>query len=294
MAVTWPSIKCTVTELALIGYSAWLAAGRRKPALSLALVCLVAAQLAGCYGATGDFGRPEPGPITDKFLPATGKAQAQARGEPVSDYNLTDNEKLLRNRAVHLQNPPHARDWYGRSVTRMEAARVLPGFGRAHAPDRYYAFLRSDKFRSSESRYERLKLDMYEDTELVLPFCEIARIVRLDDRQRLSATRRRPDLTAVEAANARGRVYENNLVINQVEYALEYRLAAYRYAIDRIEIETPSDQIWDTNRAWRRLSGAIVACESEPDRVRYGEAPVQHRSRIYTGPFDGEERVPQK
>lgn len=275
-------------------------AGRASPVLKTFLVPVgllgLGVLLSGCLGATGDFGRTETGPFTSQFLPSLGRANAIARDEPASYFNLTDNERLLRNRATHLTDPPHARDWSGRAVTALETTRVIPGYGRAHAPERYYGFLRSDRFRSSESRYMRLKSDIGADLELVPPFCAIAGIVRATDRDRISATRRRPDLTEVEFSNAHGRVYENNLVINQVDDALGYRLAAYRFAIDRMEMETPSEQIWEANRAWRYLSAAILACRQHVvgDRLHGAGDVSLRRSRIYTGPFEDDGPVPQK
>lgn len=260
-----------------------------------ALVFLLTMPLAGCFSQTGDLGRPHSGPLREKVLPVFGKANARARAEPVSYYNHTDNEKLLARRATYLQNPPHAKDWLGRAVTELETTRFVSGFGRAHAPDRYYGFLRSDRFRSSQSRYERLKFDISSDSELVTPFYAAARRVMRDDRERILAARRRPDLTALEMSNANGRVYENNLTIAQVGAALDYRLAAYRYAIDRMEIETPSDQILSANRAWRLLSATILSGKNEirkPNR-KAPSSLVHRRSRIYTGPFD-EGPVPQK
>lgn len=263
-----------------------------RVALVLGL-CLLAA---GCFSRTGDFGRPEAGPLNRHALPAFGKAKAYAREEPVSSYNLTDTERLMRRRATYLRFPPHTRDWFGRAVTELETNRVLEGFGRAHAPDRYYAYLRSDKFRSSQARYERLRFDITSDAELVSPFFSVASSVRRDDRERIRATRRRPDLTDLELANAKGRVHENALVIGQVSDALRYRLAAYRFAIDRLEIETPSDRIWDVNRAWRLLSGTIVAGENmlKKDEGKTAQAQPHRRSRIVTDTYTKDEPVPQK
>lgn len=251
--------------------------------------------LAGCFSQTGDLGRPHSGPLREKVLPVFGKANARARAEPVSYYNHTDNEKLLTRRATYLQFPPHTRDWLGRAVTELETTRFVSGFGRAHAPDRYYGFLRSDRFRSSQSRYERLKFDISSDSELVMPFYMAAQAVMRDDRERILAARRRPDLTDLERSNANGRVHENKLTIAQVGAALDYRLAAYRFAIDRMEIETPSNQILNANRAWRLLAASILAGK---DKLRKSNAktapnPVHRRSRIFTGPFD-EGPVPQK
>lgn len=260
------------------------------------LLVLLSLQVAGCFSRTGDFGRPETGPLREKVLPAFGKANARARSEPVSNYNHTDNEKLMNRRAIYLQNPPHVRDWLGRAVTELETTRVVSGFGRAHAPDRYYAFLRTDRFRSSQSRYERLKFDMTSDTQLIMPFYDAARAVKLDDRERVLATRRRPDLTAQESSNSHGRVHENNLTISQVGDALDYRLQAYRFAIDRMEIETPSNQILAANRTWRFLSAAILAGKQKlrkSNTVASQKGP-HRRSRIFTGPFEDDGPVPQK
>ncbi len=265
-------------------------AGRVLLVLSLCLLT------AGCFSKTGDFGRPEGGPLNRHALPALGKAKAYAREEPVSSYNLTDTERLMRRRATYLRFPPHTRDWFGRAVTEMETNRVLEGYGRAHAPDRYYAYLRSDKFRSSEARYERLRFDITSDAELVSPFFSVASNVRRDDRERIRATRRRPDLTELELANAKGRVHENALVIGQVSDALRYRLAAYRFAIDRLEIETPSDRIWDVNRAWRLLAGTIVAGENKlkADEGKIAQTRPHRRSRLVTKSYEKDEPVPQK
>ncbi|MEM8812454.1 MAG: hypothetical protein AAGF59_07520 [Pseudomonadota bacterium] len=265
-------------------------------AAALASILTASLVLTGCFSKTGDFGRPEAGPLRRTVLPAVGKSSAMIRAEPVSFYNLTDNEKLLRNRATYLRFPPHTRDWFGRAVTELETTRVVGGFGLAHAPTRYYGFLRSDRFRSSESRYERLKADILTDADLVQPFYAAARKVRFYDRERLLATRRRPDLTEAERLNATGRVHENTQIMNQVSAALRYRLAAYRFAIDRMEIETPSDQIYDANRAWRRLSAEIVSGEAALEQRRgpgEGHGTVR-RSRIYTGPFEDDGPVVQK
>ena len=257
------------------------------------IIPLMAVCLSGCYIATGDFGRREQNIYTEKILPGKGREAAKLRGEPVSNFNMTDDERQLRNRADYLRSPPHYKDWLGYATTKKEANRVYATFGAAHAPNRYYKFLRSDKFLSSETRYERLRFDITSDIELIPPFCTISRKVLDADRERILATRRSRDLSEEETENAYGRVYENDLVISNVEAALNYRVEAYKYAIEHLEIETPSDQIWVSNRAVRQLQANIAMCRQE---LKQGPAalPVAHRrSRIYTGPYD-EEPVYQK
>ena len=61
-------------------------------ALGLALLLCVAPASAH---ELGDFGRVKPGVLNDKLIPETDRLMRRLGNQPVSDFNLTDEEKFL-------------------------------------------------------------------------------------------------------------------------------------------------------------------------------------------------------
>ena len=270
------------------------------PVSSLAgavLAVLLAGLVAGCARPTGDFGRARPDLIHDELLPEAGRMAANMRGEPTSTFNLTDLEQELRNRAWALISPASSKDWVDAAATEGQRTRLIKPIDDKLDPRVYYLYLRSDKFRSSETRYERVIADITSDTELVRPFCQLAAEVEDTDVDRLNAMNRRPDLKPEEYSAAVGRVNENRRLIAWVKRALGFRLGAYRYAIDRLEIETPSrKRVWDANTAWRHLSGEIAFAQGgcrEKSRYDAEASGPARKSRIYTH-WGGERPAPVK
>lgn len=259
-----------------------------RPALSRALLlasaCLAAATLAACQRPTGDFGRPAPSVIHDRLMPQMGSELAVARGEPMSRFNLTDDERELRDRGWTLIRPPASEDWIEGTRTELIRTRILPESANKLDPDRYYSYLRSDKYRSSEVRYDKVAADARADAELVPPFCEVATRVMAADEERLRALGRREISTKEELAGAQARVWENRRYIDWAGQALRYRLVSYRNAIDALEIETPShNKVWDANVAWKKLAAEVVLLEKGCEAInRYGQEEDARRSRIYS------------
>ncbi|TBW41000.1 hypothetical protein EYW49_02260 [Siculibacillus lacustris] len=251
--------------------------------------------LAGCGRATGDFGRAERNVVDDSWLPALGDQIARhGRGELVSDFNRTDREGVLRDRAWSLVRPPHARDWFGASLVEWQRTRILPTVDPRFDPDGYYNYLRRDPFRSSEARWNRMIADMRADAALVGPFWAEARRVRDDDRARLGEVDGRRDVAPPELKDAYARIDENARVVDWVWRSMRLRLAAYRRAIDRIEVETPSDRLYTANLAWNALKAAVDAAERDFPAAPHGTAPEPPgRSRYATGAGIHED-VPQK
>ncbi len=258
----------------------------------LALVLLVT--VGGCARPTGDFGRAEPSVIHDKVMPAVGGQIARARGESVSKFNLTNDEKLLRNLGWGLIRPPSSEDWIQGTRVELMRTRILPEENDALKLNLYYYFLRSANYRSSDARYARVAADATGDAELVPPFCEVAVRVSKADDERLRALGRNDIPEDQEYFGAQARVWENRKYTEWVMLALRYRLKAYREALDKLEVETPSEHaLWDANSGLKRLSAAIVNLEKGcPIIDRYGQSKQPKRSRIYTG--WGTERPPVK
>jgi len=250
--------------------------------------------LAACGRETGDFGRAAHTPWNDQIRPTIGDALARnGRGELVSDFNRTDREGTLRDRAWALVRAPHTADWFGETLVEFQRTRILPEIDSRFDPAGYYGYLRKPTFVSSEARWNKAIMDMRADTDLIGPFWNEARRVREDDRLRLTAADGRTDLKPEELKNAYARIDENARVVDWVWRSMRLRLRAYRMAIDRMEVETPSDRLWEANQAWSALLAAIEAAEadfpSSPHRVQGPGA----RSRYGLG-AGIHEAVPQK
>ncbi len=231
--------------------------------------------------------------LHDQWMPAIGKYRARQRKELVSDFNLTDLERELRDRSWNLVMPPHVKDWKARHRAELQRTGWTAAQDQKVDPAKYYQYLAGRSFRSSETRYERVITDMAVDAGLVGQFYGVARRVERVDRQRLNAVRRRKDAGVDILHNAHARVDENLRVMQWTWRALRNRTDAYRHAIDQLEIETPSDRLDDARRGFNELADAIEAAESHTATASTRRASVVRRSRHASG-WASDDVVPQK
>lgn len=243
---------------------------------------------------TGDFGRPEPSVIHDFFAVKAGNQIANARGEPVSSLNYTDQELTLRDRAWTLVRPPHARDWLGATVAEGQRTRILPDLDTGLSKERYYRFLRTDRFTSSEARYERVQMDLSADRKLLRPYCTLAYKIRDIDQERLRAANARVNMDPNRLTAVYARVEENRRLMTWVWRSVKYRALSYDYAIDALELETPSDRLFKTRIAFREFRGAIAECEVDPNQGPVIADLDPPKSRIAMKPPKLPDVVPQK
>lgn len=255
----------------------------RPAALCLGLA--LALSLTACTRPTGDFGRAEPSFVHDKAMPILGEQSARLRGDPVSKFNQTNDEKLLRDLSWGLIRPPHAKDWIGGTIAELSRTRVLPEVEGRIPPDLYYEFLRRDQFKSSDARYDRIAADAEGDAKLVPPYCEVALRVTEADRERLRVLASKQMVTEEVYEGAKARVWENRALIGWVSQALRFRIEAYNRALDALEVETPTkDRLWKVNTAIRTLEAEVRLTEKNcMESNRYGtDEDKIRRSRIYT------------
>lgn len=216
---------------------------RRAAGLSGGLVRLSAALAALALGAcaqTGDFGRPRPNVLNDAVYPAAGAALAYyGRGEPVSGYRLTDNEQEMRDLGWGVVMPPLEGQRRDRLLTELRRTRILPADRARLDRASYVRTLVATDFRSSRSRYKKLLDDVVVDTLRIEPFFASASRVARDDKARARALADIPDVTPDERENALARIEENGLMIAWARESFDERLDSYRYALDRLMIETP-------------------------------------------------------
>lgn len=189
--------------------------GPVRRAVTIAAVLCAAAGTAACT-ATGDLGRPRP--VALSFDPLLAGGQAASPGQPP----LTDDERELRRRA-----------WAFLTPTAEEAAAGGTVSG-------YAAWLLATPFSSSEARYARIDSDLDADIARLGELRRVAARVLSIDRARTDALAYIPGLAKAEMSDAAGRVAENRSLVKSAEAAMARRLAAYRHALERLAIATPS------------------------------------------------------
>ncbi len=192
--------------------------------------------LGGCGTPNYDFGEVRPSLVSDSIHDWIGPAAAAPR--PASTFELTDDERQLRDLAFPLIEPPYDRQKWD-SVLREYG---LIGNYRPGAYDRttYATRLLSADYRSPASRYAQLIDDIRNDITRLPQFFETAaRVVDIDTKRRKSLSYISA-LSPAERANALRRNRENNCIIAWVRDSLSQRAASYRFALERLVIMTPS------------------------------------------------------
>ncbi|UYN99680.1 MAG: hypothetical protein KIT02_00055 [Devosia sp.] len=216
---------------------------------------IVVSLLAGCATRpVGDFGRAAPSVLHDEIMPSIGKSAANMRGEPVSKFNQTDQEREMHDRTWRFLIAAHAKDWtFDRSVelqrTRIGAARDFT-FTR----DRYYRWLRETEYQSSRTRYSTVGRHIQADLDtLPTTFVSICAVIEVD-RQRAVALAELGPMDPSVSANLTARRTENQWHIDWFVRALTYRYDSYSFALDHLLVETPHEQSLAVDESLRRMA----------------------------------------
>ena len=228
---------------------------RRSPALMLLLTGLA---LGGCSG--GDFGRSRDSVRNDDMHRWLGAEATGSVGLKSSQFQLTDNERQLRDFAFPLIEPPHSRPAW-KSV--FGDYQPLPSPWRQKLVfDRtmYGRTLIDEPHRSHTSRYQQLIEDVRNDITRFDPFFASAgRVVELD-RKRNASLKMVSELSPREQADAVARMQENTLIVQWVQQCLERRISSYRWALERLVIQAPDGIAADADR----LIGELAAQTANP------------------------------
>jgi hypothetical protein len=222
-----------------------------------ALVLLVAA-LGGCSG--GDFGRTRADMRNDDMHRWLGAEATASVGLRPSHFQLSENERQLRDLAYPLIEPPHSRPAW-KSV--FGDYQPLPSPWRQKVVfDRttYGRALIDEPHRSHTSRYQQLIEDVRNDITRFEPFfASAARVIELD-RKRSASLKMVSELSPREQADAIARMEENTLIVQWVQQCLERRISSYRWALERLVIQTPDSIAADADR----LIGELAAQTANP------------------------------
>lgn len=222
---------------------------RAAPAVALGLS---SALLGACSG--GDFGRTRADMRNDDMHKWIGAEATASVGVKPSQFQLTDNERQLRDLAYPLIEPPHSRPAWkavfgdyqpSASPWRQKVAFDRTAYGRA---------LIDEPHRSHASRYAQLIDDVRDDITRFEPFFASAiRVIDLD-RKRDASMHYMTELSPREKADAVARMQENSLIVQWVQICLEQRVSSYRWALERLVIQAPDGMAADAERQINELA----------------------------------------
>jgi hypothetical protein len=228
---------------------------RPLPAL---LLLLIGAALGGCSG--GDFGRTRADFRNDDMHRWLGAEATGSVGLTPSQFQLSEYERQLRDLAYPLIEPPRSRPAW-KSV--FGDYQPLPSPWRQQVVfDRtaYGRTLIDEPHRSHTSRYQQLIEDVRDDiTRFELFFASAWRVIELD-RKRSASLKMVSELSPREHADAIARMEENTLIVQWVQQCLERRISSYRWALERLVIQTPDNFAADADR----LIGQLAAQTANP------------------------------
>src|SRR5436189_2663877 len=204
---------------------------KRQVPISLPAVALlwISVTLGGCSG--GDFGRARYDVLNDDMHRWIGAEATSSIGLRPSQFQLTDNERLLRDLAYPLIEPPHSRPaWksvFGNYKPLPSPWRQVVVFDRTM----YGRNLIDEPHRSHASRYGVLIDDVRSDITRFEPFyTNAARVLELD-RKRNASMKMVSELSARERDDAMARMAENSCIVQWVQQSQERRISSYRWAL---------------------------------------------------------------
>ncbi|WP_315756484.1 MULTISPECIES: hypothetical protein [unclassified Bradyrhizobium] len=217
-----------------------------RRALPVLALVLVGGLLGACSG--GDFGRTRADMRNDDMHKWIGAEATASVGVNPSQFQLTDNERQLRDLAYPLIEPPHSRPAWksvfgdyqpSASPWRQKVVFDRTAYGRA---------LIDEPHRSHASRYAQLIDDVRDDITRFEPFFASAiRVIDLD-RKRDASMRYMTELSPREKADAVARMQENSLIVQWVQISLEQRVSSYRWALERLVLQAPDGLAADADR----------------------------------------------
>jgi hypothetical protein len=245
--------------LPTFGECAGRCASRLRAALSEILAAGVALMLAGCASA-GDLGRERPSPFADDNRHWTTPPSVLFAERPAL-FMYTDDEKLLRRLAYNLITPPYPRETWDARILQFGRTREFRIDWYANDYRAYAIELASTRYRSASARYAGLSEDISNDIVTTEPFFQTAYRVADMDSKRDKALSHISGLTADEQYNAQCRIAENRMIVGWVYGVLQQRIVAYRYALERLVIATPSPMAVDAERTLNELNRRVAAVQ---------------------------------
>jgi len=225
------------------------------------LLLTACAVLAGC-STQGDFGEVNPSLVREDIHDWLSLDAIAGRPTWPSSFELTDDERQLRDLAYPLIEAPYNRKkWHS-----VAGEYGVTGADHRTVFDRtaYASHLLGDRYRSPSARYAQLIDDARNDTTRLPQFYETAARVLDVDQKRRKSMNYVSQLSPSERENALRRIRENALLVSLVGSKLTQRASAYRFALERLVIMTPATQAVDAERAINQLQARVAHYRTHP------------------------------
>jgi hypothetical protein len=216
------------------------------------LLLLAGSMVGACSG--GDFGRTREDFRNDDMHRWIGLEATSSVALHPSRFQLTDEERQLRDVAYPLIEPPHSRPaWksvFGDYQPLPSPWRQGPSFDRTA----YGRALIDEPHRSHSSRYAQLIEDVRNDiTRFEVFYASAVKVLDLDRRRNASLSRI-SELSPRERADAVARMQENSLIVQWVQQCLERRVSSYRWAVERLVLQAPDAMAAEADRLISELA----------------------------------------
>lgn len=247
--------------------------------------------LSGCAAPVGDFGRRDQSVYANVLTDAVGPLSHVGADNAQASFAFTDEERELRNRGWTLVRPPD-RAVPGNAEFEFHWWQALPDAWYGGYPESYYVALMNLPVASHETRYERVTEAARMDGDLMPPFRDVAmRVAKADGARRGALTALAADRALRGEAEAR--IAENIGVVRAVCRAIDYRIKAYRYALGRLMIETPSVRSVEAEAAIDALRWELGPCNPAGQiGAAYAETPSSRLPRQRFVPRSGVNGTP--
>jgi hypothetical protein len=241
--------------------------------VAAALACGLALSLGACAPTMGDFERPKPSVLSDDVLPFAGELASKYRKEPRSDFPYTDHEREMRDRAWALLMPQLDKQFFMGWLAEIRRTRILTVEKSVPKRDDYVRELLTEDFRSSGARFARLEMDIENDRARYPGFVETANTVASFDRVRERSLEETADASVEERQKTYGRIEENRWLVYAVQTSMRERTDIYRYAFQRLMMQTPDATAVGAERALLALERDIGlrGLPEMPAKIAYGK-----------------------
>lgn len=201
--------------------------------MCFSLIPAVALVLGGC-ASVGDFGRPRHSVFLNEVQSNYDKVE-RLLSPAKSVFVLSDNELDVRRAVHHFQSPLPT------PAFPMKAAYIYAkGHGGGITPAGYADSLTVNGYADGNARAGQIDETMAADVEWLKRFESAAKKVRAVDQERLFVLEGdRGAFSDEDRINTHARITENADIMLAVLTALEGRITAYHYAIQRTRLEWP-------------------------------------------------------
>jgi hypothetical protein len=227
--------------------------------VQIAAMMVVLGALSACTARpVGDFGRAAPSFTHDVAMPRVGAVLAQHRGDPVSDFNQTDQETEMHDRVWRFLVAAHARDWRFDGAVELQRTRITPPTDTRYTIERYYNWLKGTPYQSSRTRYASVGSHIAADLDTIpSTFAAICAVIEVDRQRAEALAGLGQGLAPRMAESVAARKYENNAFIAWFVRALDYRYNSYDFALDNLLVETPHEQSLAVDEELRRMIALV-------------------------------------